>query len=64
MKAAGFEPSSAGTQQCYEGIPDIFIQDIRDTEDVSGSIRLDTLMTSEEKSISLAKEILNLVGIH
>jgi LPPG:FO 2-phospho-L-lactate transferase len=63
MKAAGFEPSSAGTQQCYEGIPDIFIQDIRDTVKVSGAVRFDTLMTSEEKSISLAKEILHLAGM-
>jgi LPPG:FO 2-phospho-L-lactate transferase len=63
MKAAGFEPSSVGTQQCYEGIPDIFIQDFRDTVEVGGSVRLDTLMTSEEKSISLAKEILHIAGI-
>ncbi len=63
MKAAGFEPSSVGTQQCYDGIPDIFIQDFTDTVEVKGSVRLDTLMTSEEKSISLAKNILHLAGM-
>ncbi|MDD1696199.1 MAG: 2-phospho-L-lactate transferase [Methanoregula sp.] len=63
MMAAGFEPSSVGTQKCYEGIPDIFIQDIRDPVEASGSVRYDTLMTSEEKSILLAKHILALAGI-
>ena len=64
MRAAGFEPNSVGTLQCYDGIPDIFIQDIRDPVDVNGSVRFDTLMTSEEKSIALAQEILHLAGIH
>ena len=64
MRAAGFEPNSVGTLQCYDGIPDIFVQDIRDPVDVNGSIRFDTLMTSEEKSIALAQEILHLAGIH
>jgi LPPG:FO 2-phospho-L-lactate transferase len=62
MLAAGFEPSSIGTLDCYDGIPDIFVQDIRDPVDVSGSVRFDTLMTSEEKSIALAQEILHLAG--
>jgi len=62
MQVAGFEPGSAGTLQCYEGIPDIFVQDIRDPVDISGSVRFDTLMTSEEKSIALAREILHLAG--
>ncbi len=60
MTAAGFEPSSLGTLNCYGGITDIFVQDIRDTIEVSNSIRLDTLMTDEEKSIALAREILHL----
>ena len=51
MEAAGFEPTSIGTFNCYEGIPDIFIQDIRDPVEVSHSVRFDTLMTDEEKSI-------------
>jgi LPPG:FO 2-phospho-L-lactate transferase len=62
MLAAGFEPSSIGTLDCYDGIPDIFVQDIRDPVGVSGSVRFDTLMTSEEKSIALAQEILHLAG--
>ncbi len=60
MQAAGFEPSSLGTLNCYDGITDIFVQDIRDPVNVSNSVRFDTLMTDEEKSISLATEILRL----
>lgn len=63
MQAAGFEPSSVGTLQCYEGIPRIFVQDNLDPVEVSGSVRFDTLMTTEEKSISLAQEILRLAKI-
>jgi LPPG:FO 2-phospho-L-lactate transferase len=60
MQAAGFEPSSQGTLDCYDGITDIFVQDIRDPVRVDNSVRFDTLMTSEEKSIALANEILSL----
>jgi LPPG:FO 2-phospho-L-lactate transferase len=61
MQAAGFEPNSRGTLECYEGITDIFVQDIRDSVSVDNSVRFDTLMTSEEKSVALAREILSLV---
>jgi len=61
MKAAGFEPSSQGTVDCYKEITDIFVQDIRDPVRVADAVRLDTLMTSEEKSTALAGEILSLV---
>jgi len=61
MQAAGFEPSSQGTIECYEGITDIFVQDIRDSVRIDNSVRFDTLMTSEEKSVALAREILSLV---
>ena len=60
MQASGFEPSSKGTVNCYDGITDIFIQDIRDTIKVSDSVRFDTLMINEEKSVALAQEILRL----
>jgi len=60
MQAAGFEPSSLGTLLCYEGITDIFVQDIRDPVEVSNSVRFDTLMIDEEKSVALAQEILRL----
>ncbi len=60
MRAAGFEPSSQGTINCYEGIMDIFVQDIRDPVIVSHSARFDTLMIDEEKSVALAQEILRL----
>ena len=62
MQAAGFEPSSRGTFNCYEGITDIFVQDIRDPVIVSNSVRFDTLMVDEEKSAALAQEILRLAG--
>ena len=60
MQASGLEPSSRGTFSCYEGVLDLFVQDIRDPVDVSGSFRFDTLMTDEDRSISLAREILRL----
>jgi LPPG:FO 2-phospho-L-lactate transferase len=60
MKAAGFETSSLGTINCYEGLPDIFVQDIRDPIEVSNSSRFDTLMVDEDKSVALAQEILRL----
>jgi LPPG:FO 2-phospho-L-lactate transferase len=60
MQAAGFEPSSQGTFNCYEGITDIFVQDIRDPVEVNHSVRLDTLMTDELKSVAFAEEILRI----
>jgi LPPG:FO 2-phospho-L-lactate transferase len=60
MQAAGFEPSSRGTLKCYDGITSIFVQDIRDTTEVSNSVRFDTLMIDEDKSVALAQEILRL----
>jgi len=60
MKAAGFESSARGTLCCYEGIADIFVQDIRDPIEIGNSVRLDTLMINEEKSVALAHEILSL----
>lgn len=62
MKAAGFEASSIGTFNCYGGLTDVFVQDIRDPVDVSHSVRFDTLMVDEDKSVALAKEILRLIG--
>jgi LPPG:FO 2-phospho-L-lactate transferase len=62
MTAAGFEPSSSGTFNCYGGLPDLFVQDIRDPVAVSHSVRFDTLMVDEEKSVALALEILRLIG--
>jgi LPPG:FO 2-phospho-L-lactate transferase len=61
MVAAGFEPSAIGTLDCYEGLPDRFVQDIRDPVEAGNSVRLDTLMTDEERSVALAKDILRLV---
>jgi LPPG:FO 2-phospho-L-lactate transferase len=62
MTASGFEATSAGTAACYKDIVDLFIQDIRDPVLVKDAIRLDTLMTGEEKSIELAKKILQLAN--
>ncbi|NMB80094.1 MAG: 2-phospho-L-lactate transferase [Methanomicrobiales archaeon] len=61
MKAAGYAPGSIGTVNCYNGLVDIFVQDIRDPVEVSQSTRFDTLMIDEEKSIALAQEVLRLV---
>ena len=61
MEAAGYEPSAIGTFNSYEGIPDVFVQDIRDKVEVPNSVRFDTLMTDEDKSIAFARDILSLI---
>jgi LPPG:FO 2-phospho-L-lactate transferase len=62
MKAQGWEPNSKGTFSCYGNLVDLRIQDIRDPVGVEGAIRLDTLMTNEEKSTNLAREILDRIS--
>jgi LPPG:FO 2-phospho-L-lactate transferase len=62
MKASGFEATSAGTAACYKDLVNLFIHDIRDPIEVKNAIRLDTLMTVEEKSIELAGSILSLAN--
>ena len=60
MKSSGYEATSAGTAQCYGDLVDLFVQDVRDPVNVEGAVRFDTLMTGEEKSIELAKNVLRL----
>jgi len=62
MRASGYEPNSIGTFNCYAGLTDIFVQDIRDPVEVSHAVRFDTLMTDEDKSIALANEVLRLIA--
>lgn len=62
MEAAGYDPSAIGTADCYAGLPDIFVQDIRDEVKVNQSVRFDTLMTNEDKSIAFARDILSLIS--
>jgi LPPG:FO 2-phospho-L-lactate transferase len=64
MEAAGYEPSAIGTFNCYGGLPDVFIQDSRDPVQVSQSVRFDTMMVDEDKSVALAQEILRLIEKH
>jgi hypothetical protein len=40
------------------------VQDIRDEVEVSHSVRFDTLMTDEDKSIAFARDILSLLNNH
>ena len=61
MEASRYEPSAIGTFNCYGGIPDVFVQDIRDGVAVSQSVRFDTLMTDEDRSIAFARDILSLI---
>jgi LPPG:FO 2-phospho-L-lactate transferase len=61
MKAKGFPPSSLGTWELYRDFLDLFVQDERDTITVPGAVRLDTMMTSEEKSKNLAAGIFRLI---
>ncbi|HTY15860.1 MAG TPA: 2-phospho-L-lactate transferase [Methanoregulaceae archaeon] len=63
MQAMGFEPSSRGTWELYKDFIDVFVQDIRDPVDVTGSVRLDTMMTDREKSHALAGEICRIAGV-
>ncbi|MDD1718647.1 MAG: 2-phospho-L-lactate transferase [Methanoregulaceae archaeon] len=58
MKAAGMKPGSYGTYRLYQDFTDLFVQDIRDTEEVPGAIKLDTLMTDTSRSRDLAERIL------
>jgi LPPG:FO 2-phospho-L-lactate transferase len=58
MKAWGSESSSSGTFELYRDFTDLFIQDIRDTVEVPGSRRYDTLMTDDVKSTALARAIM------
>ena len=64
MKAKGFPPSSLGTWELYRDFLDLFVQDERDTVTVPGAARLDTMMTSEEKSSDLAEGIFGLIKAH
>jgi LPPG:FO 2-phospho-L-lactate transferase len=61
MEAEGYTPDSCGTAQLYEGLITLFIQDTRDTARVPGAVRLDTLMTDEQKSEALARDVIRLI---
>jgi len=61
MRARGFAPSSQGTRDCYGDVVDLFVQDIRDPVEVEHSVRCDTLMTDEAKSVDLAREVLHIL---
>jgi LPPG:FO 2-phospho-L-lactate transferase len=58
MRARGLSPDSRSCEILYHDLIDLFVQDIRDPVDVPGSLKLDTLMTGEEQSASLAKVLL------
>ncbi len=58
MMAAGMEPGSASTYDLYREFADIFIQDERDTGQVQGTIRMDTLMTDVTVARRLAGDIM------
>jgi LPPG:FO 2-phospho-L-lactate transferase len=62
MKTMGFKPDSTGVQAVYADLVDLFIQDIRDTNLVQGSVRLDTLMKSPDIAEGLMREILSHVS--
>jgi LPPG:FO 2-phospho-L-lactate transferase len=64
MSAKGYPVSSNGVARCYGDILDIIVIDDRDTANESDigvrTVRFDTIMTSVEKSESLARNILKL----
>lgn len=59
MRARGLSPDSASTFSLYREFCDLFVQDIRDTVEVPGSLRLDTLMTDIGKSAALARRLMD-----
>lgn len=61
MKAWGRSPDSRGTREAYGDIVDLFIQDIQDETGVPGSLRLNTMMTSQKQSESLAWDLLSII---
>ncbi|MDD3574742.1 MAG: 2-phospho-L-lactate transferase CofD family protein, partial [Methanospirillum sp.] len=61
MKTIGFKPDSTGVRAIYSDLVDLFIQDTRDTNLVSGSVRLDTLMKTPDIAEDLMREILSQV---
>lgn len=65
MRACGLEPSSLGVSQLYGEFLDLFIIDCRDDVPPSqfavDTVRADTLMSSKDKSISLATRVLELM---
>lgn len=64
MSAKGYPVSSNGVARCYGDILDIMVIDDRDTANESDigvrTVRFDTIMTSVEKSETLARNILKL----
>lgn len=61
MTAWGYAPNSRGTYEVYKDVVDLFIQDVKDTVEVSQAVKLDTMMTNLKKSESLAWDILSLM---
>ncbi len=64
MRAKGYPVSSTGVVECYGDILDIMVIDERDTAEEKEfpvrAVRLDTMMTSVEKSEALARRMLEL----
>lgn len=54
MRAWGCPSDSAGVAELYREFLDVFVQDIRDTVEVPGAVRSDTLMVDVRKSCELA----------
>jgi len=63
MKAMGYEISSVGIAQCYADFMDVLVVDQKDDCDIPDVrvARTDTMMTSVEKSIELARFVIGLV---
>ncbi|HIE31674.1 MAG TPA: 2-phospho-L-lactate transferase [Methanosarcinales archaeon] len=66
MHACGYDVSSAGVLECYRDFLDVFVIDSGDLDigtEIGGTriVRADTMMTSVEKSVALARKILAIV---
>ncbi|MEN6609238.1 MAG: 2-phospho-L-lactate transferase [Methanoregulaceae archaeon] len=61
MTARGQESSSRGTVALYKDFISLFIQDVRDTVEIPGALKFDTLMSDEAKSTALAEQVLGCI---
>ncbi|KQC05509.1 MAG: hypothetical protein APR53_07395 [Methanoculleus sp. SDB] len=61
MRAEGLESSSQGVFSLYRDFCDLFVQDVRDSADVEGALRIDTRLHTPARCESLAWDLMAIV---
>jgi LPPG:FO 2-phospho-L-lactate transferase len=61
MRAEGLESSSQGVYALYEDFCDLFVQDVRDSAEVDGALRIDTRLHTQARCESLAWDLMAVV---